>query len=772
MPMSEAITAYCMKCRQKRPIRNAEPGFNARGGPITRGTCPECGATLYRLGYTAAHKGLEKPAPPPKVRSGSLVIVESPAKARTIGRYLGKGYKVMASVGHVRDLLRSKLSVDVENDFAPRYRIPNEKRKVVKELAAAADDAAVVYLATDPDREGEAIAWHLVEAIGVEPDRVRRVVFHEITEDAIAEAFAHPTAINTDLVDAQQARRILDRLVGYKISPLLWARVRNRLTAGRVQSIAVRLIVEREHEIEAFEAEEYWTLDAELASRPNEQSGQGDPFIAKLYRIGGEAVELPDQASVTVVLDELESATYLVSQVRTGTRRRNAQPPFTTSTLQQAASTQLGFRAQRTMRVAQQLYEGVDLGGGGTVGLITYMRTDSVQVSAQAQQDARQWVASTYGQDYLPAEAPAYKTKSKSAQEAHEAIRPTGVRRVPKAMRAHLSRDQYRLYQLIWRRFVGSQMASAVYRTQSVDITAGPSNSSERPYLFRATGSQLIFPGYLVVYGDEAEEEMALLPLLGEGDELDLLRLLPEQHFTQPPPRYTEATLVKALEENGIGRPSTYAPIITTIQQRGYVQQADRSLQPTETGVLVDRLLAEYFPEVISIGFTARMEDELDEIAAGDSDWVPVIREFYTPFSARLETAEKEMPELNLGDQLVGQACPMCGGQLVVKWGRYGKFVACDNYPECRHTEPWLEKIGVSCPRDRCGGDLVRRRTRKGRTFYGCSNYPECEFTSWKLPLSQHCPHCGGLLVVQKKGTAECIACEEQVSIQDLQEES
>jgi DNA topoisomerase-1 len=399
------------------------------------------------------------------------------------------------------------------------------------------------------------------------------------------------------------------------------------------------------------------------------------------------------------------------------------------------------------------------------------MRTDSVQVSARAQQDAREWVAATYGQDYLPAEAPAYKTKAKSAQEAHEAIRPTGVRRVPKAVRAHLSRDQYRLYQLIWRRFVGSQMAPAVYRTQSVDVTAGRADSRERSYLFRATGSQLVFPGYLVVYGEEAEEEMAVLPDLEKGDELDLLRLLPEQHFTQPPPRYTEATLVKALEEHGIGRPSTYAPIITTIQQRGYVQQADRSLQPTETGVLVDELLAEYFPDVISVGFTAQMEDELDGIAAGEAEWVPVIREFYAPFSARLETAEKEMPELDLGDQPVGRECPACGGQLVIKWGRYGKFIACDNYPECRHTEPWLEKIGVSCPRDECGGDLVRRRTRKGRPFYGCSNYPECDFTSWKLPLAEPCPHCGGLLVVQKKGTAQCITCEEQVPLQDLLEE-
>jgi DNA topoisomerase I len=641
---------------------------------------------------------------------------------------------------------------------------------VVKELAAAADDAAVVFLATDPDREGEAIAWHLVEAVGVEPQRVQRVVFHEITPDAIAEAFAHPTAINMDLVDAQQARRILDRLVGYQISPLLWARVRNRLTAGRVQSVAVRLIVDREREIDAFEPQEFWTLEAELARRPGEAAEPASAFIAKLHRVRGEAVELPSQAAVSPVLDDLESAVYGVSRVRSGTRRRNPQPPFTTSTLQQAASTQLGFRAQRTMRVAQQLYEGVDLGGGETAGLITYMRTDSVQVSAQAQQEARRWVKAAYGPDYLPDEPPTYQTKAKSAQEAHEAIRPTSVGRTPKELRALLSRDQFRLYELIWRRFVGSQMAPAVYRTQSVDIEAGPAGTHERPYLLRATGSQLVFPGYLVVYDEEAEEEMGVLPPLEKGDPLDLVRLLPEQHFTQPPPRYSEATLVKALEEHGIGRPSTYAPIITTIQQRGYVQPVDRSLRPTEIGLLVDDLLAEYFPDVISVGFTAQMEAELDEIAAGEADWVEAVRAFYGPFSARLETAEKEMPELNLGDEPVGRPCPTCGGQLVVKWGRFGKFVACDGYPECRYTEPWLEKIGVGCPRADCGGELVQKRTRKGRAFYGCSNYPGCDFSSWKLPLAKPCPRCGGLLVVQKKGTAQCIACEEQVPLADLEE--
>jgi DNA topoisomerase-1 len=719
---------------------------------------------MYRTGRTAAHKGMQKPEPPPKVRSGNLVIVESPAKARTIGRFLGKEYKVMASIGHVRDLLRSQLSVAVDDDFRPRYRVPNEKRQVVKELRDAAQQAATIYLATDMDREGEAIAWHLVEAAEIEPERVRRVVFHEITESAIKESFARPVGINMHLVDAQQGRRILDRLVGYKISPLLWVRVRNRLTAGRVQSVTVRIIVEREREIEAFEPQEYWSLEVELAKQPSPEGEAAQHFTAKLHRVNGARVELTKQAAVVPILQDLENGEFEVGQVRIGQRKRKPRAPFTTSTLQQAASGRLQFRARRTMRTAQQLYEGIDLGEGETVGLITYMRTDSVNVSAQTQQEARSWIAKTYGADYVPDQPPEYKTKARGAQEAHEAIRPTSVLRTPKSVKPFLNRDQRRLYQLIWQRFVASQMTPARFRTQRVEIEAGPAGDS-RPYTFRASGSELEFPGFMAVDDDRADEEPKVLPPLDKGERLRLVRLLPEQHFTQPPPRFTEATLVKTLEEHGIGRPSTYAPIITTIQQRGYVEHPPHSrnaLQPTQVGILVNDLLVEHFPDVVSVGFTAEMESRLDKVASGETEWVPVIRDFYTPFAARLAAAERDMPEMKLEDQPVGRECPRegCGGALVVRWGRYGKFVACENYPECKFTEPWLEKIGVACPD--CGGDLVRRRTRKGRPFFGCSRYPECEFASWKQPLTAPCPLCGGLLVAKNRRQALCKACGEE----------
>jgi len=762
--MSEALTAYCFKCREKRPVQDPEAVFNKRGGPATRGTCSVCGTKLYRTGRTAAHKGMRKPEPPPKVRSGNLVIVESPAKARTIGRFLGKEYQVMASIGHVRDLLRSQLSVAVDDDFRPRYRVPNEKRQVVKELRDAAQQAATIYLATDMDREGEAIAWHLVEAAEIEPERVRRVVFHEITETAIKESFARPADINMHLVDAQQARRILDRLVGYKISPLLWVRVRNRLTAGRVQSVTVRIVVEREREIEAFEPQEYWSLEVELAKHPSPDSHTAQRFTAKLHRVNGARVDLTKQAAVAPILADLENGEFTVNRVRIGQRHRKPKAPLTTSTLQQAASGRLQFRARRTMRIAQQLYEGIDLGDGETVGLITYMRTDSVNVSAQAQQQARSWITKTYGADYVPDQPPEYKTKTRGAQEAHEAIRPTSVLRTPKSVKPYLSRDQRRLYQLIWQRFVASQMTPARFRTQTVEIEAGPAGGG-RPYTFRASGSELEFPGFMAVDDDTPDEGPNVLPLLDKGERLRLVRLLPEQHFTQPPPRFTEATLVKTLEEHGIGRPSTYAPIITTIQQRGYVEHPPHSssaLQPTQVGILVNDLLVEHFPDVVSVGFTAEMESRLDKVASGETEWVPVIRDFYTPFAARLAAAERDMPEMKLEDQPVGRDCPRegCGGALVVRWGRYGKFVACENYPECKFTEPWLEKIGVTCPD--CGGDLVRRRTRKGRLFYGCSSYPECEFASWQQPITTPCPLCGGLLVAKNRRQALCKACGEE----------
>ena len=706
-----------------------------------------------------------------KTRRGRLVIVESPAKARTVGRFLGKDFTVRASVGHVRDLLRSRLSVDIEHDFAPTYRVPNEKRDVVKELTQEVASADEIYLATDPDREGEAIAWHLMEATKMEPERVRRVVFHEITEEAIRESFAHPRSINMDLVDAQQARRVLDRLVGYQITPLLWERVRGRLSAGRVQSVAVRLIVEREREIQAFVPEEYWTIDAELTP-PEADGRKAQSFLARLVKINGEKAELHNKDEVDPHLEVLQRAEYVVEEVKRGVRRRRPSPPFTTSTMQQDASRSLGFTARKTMSVAQELYEGVDIGEGGTVGLITYMRTDSVNIAAQAVEEARGFIKQTFGGDYLPKEPRIYKTRSKGAQEAHEAIRPTSVLRTPEAMQPYLNRDQYRLYNLIWQRFVACQMADAVYDTIRVEIGAGLPGE-KRTYVFRASGSILKFPGFLAVYQEARDEDMAteedegrILPDMNQSDLLRLLRLLPEQHFTQPPPRYTEASLVKTLEEYGIGRPSTYAPIISTIQQRGYVTREDKRLTPTETGFVVNDLLVKYFPNILDVAFTASMEAFLDQIAAGEREWVPVLREFYGPFEKQLQQAQATMPTVRTEEE-VGRACPVCGKPLIVRWGRYGKFIGCSGYPECRHTEPWLEKIGVKCPQ--CGeGEIVERKTRKRRIFYGCSRYPECDFTSWKRPLPQPCPNCGGLLVEQNKQVALCTVCEEQTPLASL----
>lgn len=754
------IEAYCVRCKEKRPLQNPQPVFTAAGRPATRGTCPVCGTTLFRMGATPAHEGMDPP-PPPKPE-GRLVIVESPAKARTVGRFLGKGYTVRASVGHVRDLLRSSMSVDVENDFKPTYRVPKEKKQVVKELAEEVKKAAEVYLATDPDREGEAIAWHLTEAVGIRLSQLRRVVFHEITQSAIEEAFAHPRGIDMNLVNAQQARRVLDRLVGYSLSPLLWRKVRSRLSAGRVQSVAVRMVVEREREIQNFVPEEYWSIQAELAKRETRRR----TFLAKLHRIRGEEVNLKDQPATQAVVDELERAVYVVASVKEGQRRRQPSPPFTTSTMQQEASRRLGFTATRTMRIAQQLYEGIDLDGSGPVGLITYMRTDSTNVAEQAQAEARQYIARRYGENFLPPQPPVYKTRTKGAQEAHEAIRPTSVFREPDAIKEQLTRDQYRLYQLIWQRFVASQMPPALYDTMTVEVEAGPADG-ERPYLFRATGSTLRFPGFLIVYEEAKEEDVQeeepvqQIPPLTVGEMLDLVRLIPEQHFTQPPPRYTEATLIRALEEYGIGRPSTYAPIMATIQQRGYVRREGRRLVPTETGFLVNDLLVEHFPEVMDYGFTAQMEEQLDEIAAGRREWVPVLREFYRPFALQVAQADRRIEKVELESAQVGRNCPECGAPLIVRWGRYGKFIGCSRFPECRYTEPWQEKVGVTCPQ--CGGDLVEKRTRKGRTGYGCINYPSCNFWVWQRPLPTPCPSCGGLMTEARKGVARCIACGEEV---------
>jgi DNA topoisomerase-1 len=763
------LEAYCVKCKTKREIQDPQPVFTKTGTPATRGKCPVCGTSLFRMGSTPAHEGMtppEKPAKREPKRSGKLVIVESPAKARTVGRFLGRGYKVKASVGHVRDLLRSQLSVDVENDFTPKYRVPNEKRPVVKEIKSLAKKAEQIYLATDPDREGEAIAWHLLESAELDPDLTQRVVFHEITKPAIGDAFSHPRGINMDLVDAQQARRVLDRLVGYNLSPLLWRKVRSRLSAGRVQSVALRLVVEREREIEAFVPEEYWSIAGEFQPQESQET-----FIARLVRVDEDEPTLGNEAQVKPVLEDMEQASYTITKIKRGERKRNPSAPYTTSTLQQEASRRLGYSARRTMALAQQLYEGIDIGDEGTIGLITYMRTDSTNVSEVAQKEAREFISSRYGDKFMPEEAPTYKTRARGAQEAHEAIRPTSILRQPESMKNFLNREQYRLYRLIWQRFVASQMSAAIYDTLSVEVTG---KSSAHEYLLRASGSTLRFQGFLIVYEEARDEDQpadededAQFPAdIGEGQPQRLVRLLPEQHFTQPPPRYTEASLVRTLEENGIGRPSTYAPILSTLQQRGYVERNSKRLHPTETGILVNDLLTEHFPDVVDVGFTARMEEDLDKIASGELPWVEVVREFYDPFAERVERAEEKMPEVNMGPEPIGRDCPKCGHELVVRWGRYGKFISCSNFPNCRYTEPWLEKIGVTCPKD--GGELVERKTRKGRTFYGCANYPDCDFTSWKRPLPAPCPNCGGLLVVADKKNAQCTVCEQRFPLEQV----
>lgn len=768
------MQAYCMKCKDKRDIKDALATFNASGAPVTRGTCPVCGTAMYRTGRTEAHAGLTPPEKQPKAkkeekRSGKLVIVESPAKAKTVGRFLGKGYTVRASVGHVRDLLRSQLSVDVDNRFAPKYRVPNEKKDVVKELKKLARGAEEIYLATDPDREGEAISWHLMEAAEIDPERAKRVTFHEITAPAIAEAFSHSRHIDMDLVNAQQARRVLDRLVGYSISPILWEKVRSRLSAGRVQSVALRLIVEREHEIDDFVPQEYWTIEAELKPEGGRQT-----FVAKLSKIDEKDAEFSAQAEVQPVLEDMEKATYEISKIKRGERRRKPAAPFTTSTLQQEASRKLGFTAKRTMGLAQGLYEGQDVGEGGNTGLITYMRTDSTNVSDLARNEARKYIAGRYGNDFLPASAPEYKTRAVGAQEAHEAIRPTSVLRDPEKMKAHLDPAMFKLYQLIWQRFVASQMEAALYDTLSVEV----SGAANHQYLLRAAGSSVKFPGFLVVYEesknedvrDEDADNVRIPGNIAEGQRQTLIRLLPEQHFTQPPPRYSEASLVQTLESFGIGRPSTYAPTISTIQERGYVTRVDKRLEPTETGVLVTDLMVKYFPNIVDTDFTAHMEEDLDKIAEGQADWVKIMDEFYRPFAETVQKAQAEIPQTKSGPEPVGRDCPKCGQELVIRYGRFGKFISCSGFPECRYTEPWLEKIGVACPK--CKGEMVERKTRKGRVFYGCANYPECDFTSWKRPLAQPCPNCAGMLVIANKREAQCLDCQESVLLDAVLSES
>lgn len=763
------MEAYCVKCRTKQEIKNPVASYNKIGAPVTKGVCSVCGTTLYRTGRTKEHETL----PPPIVdkkeprRSGKLVIVESPAKAKTVQRYLGKDYIVKASVGHVRDLLRSELSVDVNNHFSPKYRVPNEKRQVVKELKQLTKTAEKIYLATDPDREGEAIAWHLMEATEIEKERTNRVVFHEITKPAIEEAFSHPRSVNMDLVNAQQARRILDRLVGYNLSPLLWQKVRSRLSAGRVQSVALRLIVEREREIEDFLQEEYWTIEAEL--RPEKAK---KTYKAKLFRINGEEPALSSKEITHSYLKDLEEAKYWIAKVKRGERKRKAPAPFITSTLQQEASRRLGFTARRTMALAQQLYEGLDVGEGGSTGLITYMRTDSTNVSEVAQKETREFIQKKFGKHYLPSTLPQHKTRVAKAQEAHEAIRPTSVIRSPEDIKKFVKGDQFKLYQLIWKRFIASQMESALYDTISVEVQA---EGKKNNYDFRASGSILRFAGFLIIYEEAKDEDKLngndtgiLFPEnITDGQPQHLLRLIPEQHFTTPPPRFTEASLVQLLEEYGIGRPSTYAPILSTIQERGYVEREKKRLIPTETGKIVNDLLVKHFTEVVDPSFTASMETSLDQVASGEKIWNSVIGDFFKDFSTHLERAKQEMPETKTELEKIGRDCPKCGHELVIRFGRFGKFISCNNFPTCRYTEPILEKVGVRCP-DCSSGDVVIRRTRKGRIFYGCSNYPECQFTSWKQPVIAICPSCKGTLVILNKRDLQCLRCNETFRQSDV----
>ncbi|MCG0237959.1 MAG: type I DNA topoisomerase [Firmicutes bacterium] len=675
--------------------------------------------------------------------SKALIIVESPAKAKTIEKFLGRQYTVRASMGHIRDLPRSQLGVDVENQFQPKYITIRGKGDVLKELREQARKASKVYLATDPDREGEAISWHLCQALGLKETDPVRIEFHEITREAVTRALQNPRAIDRNRVEAQQARRILDRLVGYKLSPLLWRKVRRGLSAGRVQSVAVRLVCDREAEIENFKPEEYWTLDAYLRTGPD-----GPVFVARYHGAGEAKAELKTQADAQAVVAAVQGQPFVVTGIRRRERRRHPAPPFTTSTLQQEASRKLGFSVRRTMAVAQQLYEGLDLGELGHIGLVTYIRTDSTRVAEEARRAAAAFIAGTWGEEYLGGTERREEKERPHVQGAHEAIRPTDITLTPDRVRPYLNQDQYRLYRLIWERFVASQMASAVLDTVTAEIQAGS-------HLFRATGSTLKFPGFMAVYIEGSDEEKpepeeGLLPELIEGQRLELVRLDPQQHFTTPPPRYTEATLVRALEERGIGRPSTYAPIIETIQMRGYVRKEDKRFVPTEVGKVVVELLKEYFPSIIDVEFTAHMESELDRVEQGQESWQEVLNRFYGPFAATLREAEEKVGGFEIPDEVTGEVCPHCGRNLVKKHGRFGWFLACPGFPECRFTRPILEETGVGCPA--CGaGVLVARKTKKGRRFYGCSRYPECDFVVWQKPVAgRNCPDCGGLLVEKR----------------------
>ena len=681
-----------------------------------------------------------------------LVIVESPTKVKTVKKYLGDGYNVTASMGHVRDLPAAKLSVDIKNDFAPKYAVIKGKEKLVKELKGMVAESDEVYLATDPDREGEAISWHLATLLGLDMDKTNRITFNEITKTGIENGMKQPRSIDMNLVNAQQARRILDRLVGYKLSPFISQKIRRGLSAGRVQSVAVRLIVDRENEIRAFVPEEYWTLDAKFTA-PNRKS-----FSASFYGDETGKVKITSKEQADSYLARLDNAKYSVTSVKKGTRKKNPAPPFITSTLQQEASRRMGFQAQRTMRAAQELYEGVDIAGIGTTGLITYMRTDSLRISEEARAATNSFILQTYGEKYLP-EKPRYFKSRSNAQDGHEAIRPTNPALTPDMVRASLTSDQYKLYTLIWKRFVASLMATCIQNTVKAEIDA-VTDGIDGYCRFTAAGYSVKFDGYTVLYEestDEEEESEGKLPEINTGDKLKLKELKGNQHFTQPPARYTEASLIKALEENGIGRPSTYATIITTIVKREYVKRQQKQLYPTELGEAITKLLKEKFSKIVNTKFTAGMETKLDEVGEGKEDYIAMLHEFYDEFDKNLQKVKAEMKDvkIQLDEDVTDIPCEKCGRMMVVKVGRYGKFLACPGYPECKNAKPLVTKTNAKCPK--CGGEVIEKKSKKGYTFYGCSNWPDCDFMTWDKPTDETCPECGKSLFKRKGGLTVCL---------------
>ena len=680
-----------------------------------------------------------------------LIIVESPTKVKSIKKYLGGGYEVMASMGHVRDLPKSKLGVDTEHDFKPQYINMSDKKDLIKQLKTAAANSDGVLLATDPDREGEAISWHLAYLLALDLNEPNRVAFNEITESGVKAGIAAPHKIDLNLVDAQQARRVLDRIVGYKLSPFLWKKVKSGLSAGRVQTVALRLIVEREREIEKFNSEEYWSVDAKLLAGTKS-------FKAALYGFAdGKKIDvIPNAEEADKIVSALIGAEYIVSALKKGTRKKQPAPPFITSTLQQEASRKLGFTGQRTMRIAQQLYEGVDVPGAGTTGLITYMRTDSLRISEEARAAAYKYITGRYGKEYLPEKPRYFKTKS-GAQDAHEAIRPTSVSFTPESVKDALTAEQYKLYKLIWERFIASLMEVCVQNTVNADITAGD-------YLFKASGYSVKFDGFTVLYEEGKDEDSAeggALPEMKTGDKLKLKELTPNQHFTQPPARYTEPTLIKALDENGIGRPSTYAPIISNILGRDYIEREKKSLKPTNLGMVVSDLMVEYFDKIVDVKFTAGLEKQLDEIGAGKRGWVDTIKDFYKDFDKLYKKAEDSLEgkRVKVPDEETDVICDKCGRKMVVKSGRFGKFLACPGYPECKNTKPMPEdEVKQPCPK--CGGKLVKKTSKKGKKFYGCSNYPECDFAAPGIPTGEKCPECGSFIISGVRGRKYCMNSE------------